>query len=187
MSELSKTQIAWSLMLDRDSFEVSEIANDSTMPLEQCRTFINKLVKQDAVAIIDGLGWYRRPYVYRVVDTSKARVGKGNYNQTSNQLAPGQQTIWNAVRVHRHFTNLQIELTTLASIKSINAYLRHLEKAGYLIRKKLDKTVSNSKRCGQRDYFRLKPAFDTGRKAPIFRREVGMYDQNINTLFEFKI
>lgn len=185
MSDLSKTQIAWNLMLDRDSFEVSEIAASSLMPLEQCRTFINKLVKQDAVAIIDGLGWHRRPYVYRVVDASKARVGKGNYNQMSSQSAPGQQTIWNAIRIHRHFTNLQIELTTSASIKSINAYLRHLEHAGYLMRKRLDKTVSNDRRYGQRDYFHLKPTFDTGRKAPILRRDIGMYDQNLNKLFEF--
>ncbi|WP_299001737.1 hypothetical protein [uncultured Shewanella sp.] len=187
MPELSKTQIAWNLMLERDAFEVSEIANESSMPLEQCRTFINKLVKQEAVAIIDGLGFHRRPYVYRVVDASKARVGKGNYNQITNQSAPGQQTIWNAIRVHRHFTNLQIELTTSASIKSINAYLRNLERAGYLMRKRVNKTVGNEKRCGQRDYFHLKSTFNTGRKAPILRRDVGMYDQNLNTLFEFKI
>lgn len=186
MAFSSKTQIAWSLMLDRNSFEVSEIANDSSMPLEQCRTFINKLVKQQAVVIIDGLGWHRRAYLYKVVNVSKARIGKGNYNQISNQSAPGQQTIWNAIRIHRHFTNLQIELTTSASIKSINAYLRHLERAGYLIRKRLDKTVGNAKRHGLRDYFRLRPDFDTGRKAPILRREVGIYDQNLNKLFEFK-
>lgn len=172
-------------MQSRERFTVAEIANEIAMPLEQCRTFINKLLQKGSLLIVAGIGVHTRPYQYQVVEGTRPRVGKGNSGAMKHQTAVGQQMIWNSIRILRSFNNADVQMTTGISIKSINSYIRSLERAGYLKRFRVDKTLANALRAGKRDRLRLVPFFQTGPRAPIIRRNEGVWDQNLQKLYPF--
>ncbi|RLV58610.1 hypothetical protein D5018_16450 [Parashewanella curva] len=185
----AKTLQAWQAMTAKDTFTVSEIADQVAMPLEQCRTFINKMVKQGSVLKVGGIGVHTRPFIYQIDPTNNPRVGKGNYSQIKHQATKVQQSIWNTIRIHERVdTALMLQTIPKANLKTINCYLRALELAGYLVRLRADKNINNRQRkFSGRDQLRLKRVFNTGRYAPILRRGVGMWDQNLQKLFPFQV
>lgn len=189
-----KTQLAWQWMSSQESFTAAEVANAVEMPLEQCRTSINKLKKQGFITHVSGLGvsGHAKRYVVNQQVNHTPRLGKGARlgDKVTRQGKTGQQLIWNTLRINPVVTVNTVVAVTGCQAKSVSLYLLQLEKAGYLYSKKVDTRLANSEICGQEALWRLKPTSDTqpgntGPKAPILRRGRGMFDQNRQQFYPF--
>lgn len=192
---MSKRLLAWQWMKQQECFTTTEVANAVEMDLEQCRTTIKKLEAQGYLRHIGGPGVPGRAKRYSLNPdaVTEPRLGKGAVKgeRISRQGKTGQQLIWNTLRINPIVTVSTIEAVTKCSGKSIYLYLRNLEKAGYLRTHKVDTRLANCEISGHETIWKLRPQVsgvpgETGPKAPILRRGVGMYDQNRNTLYPFK-
>ncbi|MCG9755004.1 hypothetical protein L1D40_07185 [Shewanella insulae] len=192
---MNKRQLAWQWMSEQESFTTAEVATAIEMDLEQCRTTINKLKKQGFITHISGPGVPRRAKRYAInrLASNEPRLGKGakKGNLINRQGKTGQQLVWNTLRINQKVTVGTVVAVTGCQPKSVQLYLRNLERAGYLLVQKVDTRLPNAEIAGQETLWRIKcggselPG-DSGPKAPILRRGKGMYDPNRNKLYPFK-
>lgn len=192
---MNKRQLAWQWMTKQDSFTTAEVATAIEMDLEQCRTTINKLKKQGYITHISGPGVPRRAKRYAInrEASNEPRLGKGAQKgkSISRQGRTGQQLVWNTLRINQSVTVSTVVAVTGCNPKSVQLYLRNLERAGYLRTQKVDTRQANGLIAGREALWRIRPRAtdlpgDTGPKAPILRRGQGMYDQNRHQLYPFK-
>ncbi len=191
---MDKRQLAWQWMTTQDSFTTTDVATAVEMDLEQCRTTINKLKKQGFITHISGPGVPRRAkrYVINRKASNEPRLGKGakKGDVITRQGKTGQQLIWNTLRINQKVTVGTVVSVTNCQAKSVQQYLRNLEKTGYLTVQKVNTRLANSEIAGRETVWRLKNRCkgmpgDTGPKAPIYRRGQGMYDPNHKQLYPF--
>lgn len=185
---MNKRELAWQTMKNKEFFTVSEIANAVEMDLEQCRTTINKLHALGFLIYIRGAGCPGNPKRYKVnADrVSEPRLGKGakDGDTIKRQGQTGQQLVWNSLRINRAVVVSSVVAVTQCTRKSVEGYLRVLEKSGYLICKRVDTRLPNKEiECHESVWKLIR---ETGPKAPIYRRGRGCWDQNVNTFFPFK-
>lgn len=185
---MNKRELAWQTMKNKEFFTVSEIANAVEMDLEQCRTTINKLHALGFLIYIRGAGCPGNPKRYKVnADrASEPRLGKGakDGDTIKRQGQTGQQLVWNSLRINRAVVVSSVVAVTQCTRKSVEGYLRVLEKSGYLICKRVDTRLPNKEiECHESVWKLIR---ETGPKAPIYRRGRGCWDQNVNTFYPFK-
>lgn len=192
---MNKRQLAWQWMEAQESFTTAEVATAIEMDLEQCRTTINKLKKQGFITHISGPGVPRRAKRYTInrALTTSPRLGKGarKGDAINRRGRTGQQLVWNTLRINQTVTVSTVVAVTGCNPKTVQLYLRNLERAGYLRAQKVDTRLPNDEIAGRETLWRIKPAAasvpgDTGPKAPIHRRGKGMYDQNRDQLYPFR-
>lgn len=191
---MDKRQLAWQWMTTQDSFTTADVATAIEMDLEQCRTTINKLKKLGFLKHISGPGVPRRAKRYAInrKASNEPRLGKGakKGDVITRQGKTGQQLIWNTLRINQKVTVGTVVSVTNCKAKSVQQYLRNLEKTGYLTVQKVNTRLANSDIVGRETVWRLKNRCqgmpgDTGPKAPIYRRGQGMYDPNHKQLYPF--
>lgn len=185
---MNKRELAWKTMKNMEFFTVSEIAKAVEMDLEQCRTTINKLIALGCVEYVRGAGCPGNPKRYKVNPNrgSEPRLGKGakHGDKIKRQGRTGQQLVWNALRINRVIVVSSVVAVTQCSRKSVEAYLRILENAGYLSCRKVDTRLANKEiECHESVWKLIR---ETGPKSPIHRRGQGCWDQNEGKFYSFK-
>lgn len=103
----NKRADAWRFIQAHPQFTVPELSNAIEMDLEQCRTTVNRWVKQNYLRHIGSPGVPGRPKRFAMVPGSQPRIGKGGNpgDLIRNQKTKtGRQKMWNSMKISRVFT-----------------------------------------------------------------------------------
>lgn len=186
---MNKHKLAWNYMKQKESFEVTEVANAVDMDIETFRKSIKRLEAKGYVTVVSGPGVAGRPFIYKVTASNDAepqfgRGGTKGSRRVERQGKTGQQLIWNSLRINRVATINMIVAVTQVSARTVQRYLHSLEKAGYVTCRRPERNKrSNEERVGDEGAWVLKR--ETGPKAPILRRGEGFWDQNQQKFYPF--
>lgn len=182
----NKRADAWGYIQAHPQFTVPELSNAIEMDLEQCRTTVNRWVKQNYLRHIGSPGTPGRPKRFAMVPGSQPRIGKGGDpgDLVRNQKAKtGRQKMWNSMKISRVFTADSLCVTAGVCKKTADEFIRKLVAAGYVdVVKRVDTRKPNDEVKGQSSSYRL--IRDTGRLSPIVRK-TGCWDQNELILYPF--
>lgn len=104
-------------------------------------------------------------------DGRQANTGRGQAQMWNVIRGPVGAEGFTAVDVHLYASTDEVAV----SLETAQAYLRHLDRAGYLL-------CLRKGRGGQHAVFRLKPAMNTGPKPPMLLRTKIVFDRNKNAV-----
>jgi hypothetical protein len=112
-----------------------------------------------------------------LLDQERRKAGQplGGYKATSTSIA--QSRIWQSMRVLLRFDSGDLVVTTEATDRTVQTYLRALHRAGYV--RMLKRQAGG--RPGSRSLYQL--VRDSGPLAPVVRQDgSGVWDQNTQQL-----
>lgn len=180
----NKREDVWAYATTHAHFTVLEVASAIEMDLEQCRATIMLWLSRGYLRYLTGSGISGDPRKYSVVPGAAPHIGPGSHGVICQQKSKTvRQKIWNSMKISRVFTAESVCVTSGGTDKAALAYIRKLEKSGYVDR------LCESWRGHLLPYqIRQKATFrlirDTGRKAPIARKD-GCFDQNDGVFYPF--
>lgn len=186
---MNKHELAWNYMKQKESFEVTEVANAVDMDIETFRKSVKRLEAKGFVTVVSGPGVAGRPFIYKVTASNDAvpqfgRGGTKGSRRVERKGKTAQQLIWNSLRINRVATINMIVAVTQVSGLTVQRYLHSLERSAYVsCRRPERKNKSNHERVGDEGVWMLKR--ETGPKAPILRRGEGFWDQNEQKFYPF--
>lgn len=182
----NKRADAWEYILAHPQFTVPELSKAIEMDLEQCRTTVNRWVKQNYLRHIGSPGVPGRPKRFAMVPGSQPRIGKGANSGDlirNQKTKTGRQKMWNSMKISRVFTADSLCVTANVCKKTADEFIRKLVAAGYVSAvKRVDTKQPNDEVKGLASSYRL--IRDSGRMSPIVRK-TGCWDQNEQTLYPF--
>jgi len=169
----------WAYATTHAQFSVTEVATAISMDLDKCRAVFRLWSNKGYFQYIPGTGKNGEPFKYSVVPDANPQIEAISPQRAKTK----RQKIWNSMKISRFFTAQSVTVTTDSSKSGALVYIYQLEKSGYLQR------LCESERGGILPYqvrqlatYRL--IRDTGRKAPIVRRD-GCFDQNNGVFYPF--
>lgn len=166
------TKKIWLHINQHQPFTVSQVAIALDLDARQVRNAFHKWHKQKRIKQIShGI----RNKVYSIVsDTTAPRLGQGNHSSKQHKSTNSRQLIWNALRILRKITLVDIQMVTDSGVSSARDYLNALERCGYVVG-----NASN----GQLKTWKI--VQNSGPIAPAHIRGQGVYDKNLNALIKY--
>ncbi|MGL6612328.1 hypothetical protein ACSZN8_00040 [Aeromonas caviae] len=175
---------AWLYMKSVKTFTSAELALAVGMAMHKSYLMVSRYRARGYITQTGGSGHWIDPFSYSANQKANPRFGKGNRSGIATKRRPRrrekskQQKMWNAMKIERFFTTIDLCITTDASTRHACRYVVKLERAGYL--RAVYKV--NIKIAGAISRYTL--IRDTGSMSPIIRDD-GVWDQNEQRLYPF--
>lgn len=184
-STTNKRAAAWSHIATTDRFTVNDIATVIAEPTEKGREIVKDFEKRGVIQHVAGIGVAGRPKVYARIEGKEPVLGRGHCGDGRVVLRQNRKTkrqkMWNAMKMHKHFTRLDLQMTAEVTDSHAKSYLSALHKAGYV--SFLVKTKAGQKSKGKLSRYSL--LRNTGQLAPLVRK-TGIWDQNEQAFYPFE-
>lgn len=184
-STTNKRTAAWQHMATNERFTVNDIAVVTAGSLDFSRTTVRHFEKRGLIKQIAGAGLPGRPKVYARVEGLEPVLGRGHCGEgrvvRRQSRKTKQQKMWNAMKMHRHFTRIDLQMTADATNSHASLYLNALHKAGYV--RFLVKAKAGVQNNGTLSRYSL--LRNTGKLAPLVRK-TGVWDQNEQAFYPFE-
>ncbi|MDQ2084808.1 hypothetical protein RA307_31905 [Xanthobacteraceae bacterium Astr-EGSB] len=169
----------WQVIRELDKkgpWSVGQVDGRSNVEIATVRDFVRRLVKA-GIAVVAGQTSILKPSatLYRLV---KRPTETPRLRRDGSAVGPtGQQQMWVAMRRLQQFDAAELALAATTDETRVDPtaarfYIVRLHAAGYLA------MVAPGKTTGGRAIWRLKPAMDTGPKAPQVMRTQFIFDPN---------
>jgi len=110
----------------------------------------------------------------------RGHCGDGRVVRSQNRKTK-QQKMWNAMKMHKHFTRQDLQMTAEVTDSHAKSYLSALHKSGYV--SFLLKVKAGQKSKGKLSRYSL--LRNTGKLAPLVRK-TGVWDQNEQVFYPFE-
>lgn len=186
-----KTEAAWQWMCQQGTFDLAELVKQTPLNHGAAYEVLKRWICWGHVRCVRektrGSSISFRGSHYQVVDAQvPPNFGSGNRVTTERRKGrfkgkTRQQKMWNTMKISRHFTPVDLSITTGASIKSAARYIRSLMRAGYI--SQIDR--GSNRLLVERSYLLIR---DTGRLPPMIRANPeGCWDQNQQRLYPFLV
>lgn len=184
-STTNKRAAAWQHMAANERFTVNDIAAVIAESSEKGREIVKEFEKRGFIQHVAGIGVAGRPKVYACIEGRQPVLGRGHCGEgrevRSRSQKTKQQKMWNAMKMHKHFTRPDLLMTAEVADSHAKSYLSALHKAGYV--RFLLKVKAGQKSKGTLSRYTLQR--DTGQLAPLVRK-TGVWDQNQQTFYPFE-
>lgn len=187
MSQITtnKRAAAWQHMAANERFTVGDIAAVIAEPIDYGRTIVKSFEKRGFIQHVAGIGVAGRPKVYARIEGREPVLGCGRSAEgrvvRRRSQKTQQQKMWNAMKMHKHFTRLDLQMTAEVTDSRARFYLSALNKAGYVrFLVKVKAGVQNKGKLSRYSLLR-----NTGKLAPLVRK-TGVWDQNQQVFYPFE-
>lgn len=181
----NKRAEAWSHIATAERFTVNDIATAISEPTEKGREIVKEFEKRGVIQQVAGIGVAGRPKVYARIEGQEPVLGRGHCGEgrviRNQNRKTKQQKMWNAMKMHKHFTRLDLQMTAEVTDSHAKSYLNALHKAGYV--RFLVKVKAGQKSKGRLSRYSL--LRNTGKLAPLVRK-TGAWDQNEQIFYPFE-
>ncbi|MGS3138250.1 hypothetical protein ACB316_08430 [Aeromonas sanarellii] len=180
----NKRAAAWNHIAANECFTVNDIAMVIAESTEKGREIVKEFERRGVIQQVAGIGVAGRPKIYARIEGQEPVLGRGHCGEgrvvRRRDHKTKQQKMWNAMKMHKQFTRIDLQMTAEVTDSHAKSFLSALYKAGYI--RFLVKVKAGIQNKGKLSRYTL--LRNTGQLAPLVRK-TGIWDQNEQRFYPF--